>query len=208
MDEIAPRYKRIADPVERDLYEKEICRLLGVDLSSFRKRLAGERAVPRPAGQQHAPATMAPPPPKPRDRAQESLLLLLTHYEGARDEARRNGLAEFLDQQHRPLAEALLAEADSQADPQTLWQRVFGRLDDPAHKELAARLLMADQHLAGMDDWRHAFDDCRQRLQQSGGIKELKQVVRQLGTMSSDHPDYQQLLVRANELRKQKSEIQ
>lgn len=150
----------------------------------------------------------APPPPKPRDRAQESLLLLLAHYDGARLEAHKNGLVELLDQQHRPLAEALLAEADSETDPETLWQRIFGRLNDPAHKELAARLLMADQHLAGMDDWRHAFNDCRQRLQQSGGIRELKQVVRQLAAMTSDHPDYQQLLERANELRKQKSGIQ
>jgi len=208
MDEIAPRFKRIADPVERDLYEKEVCRLLGVDLSSFRKRLAGERTVPRPAAQQQTQPLPAPSPSKPRDRVQESLLLLLAHYDGARDEARKTGLVELFDQQHRPLVDALLTEADSEADPETLWQRVFGRLDDPAHKELAARLLMADQHLAGMDDWRHAFDDCQQRLHQSGGIRELKQVVRQLGTMTSDHPDYQQLLERANELRKQKSEIQ
>lgn len=208
MDEIAPRFKRISDPVERDLYEKEICRLLGVELSAFRKRLAGERGVPRPAGTQKAPAPTAPTPPRPRDRAQESLLLLLAHYDGARAEARASGLPELLDPQHRPLAEALLAEADSEAEPQSLWQRVFSHLEDPTHKELAARLLMADQHLADMDDWRHAFDDCRQRLQQSGGIKELKQVVRQLAAMDSGHPDYQRLLERANELRKQKSGIQ
>lgn len=208
MDEIAPRFKRIADPVERDLYEKEVCRLLGVDLSAFRKRLAGERSIPHPTGQHQTPAMAAPPPPKPRDRVQESLLLLLAHYDGARAEARRSGLLELLDPQHRPLAEALLVEADNGTELETLWQRVFACLEDPAHKELGARLLMADQHLAGMDDWRTAFDDCRQRLQQSGGIKELKQVVRQLGTMTSDHPDYQQLLERANELRKQKSGIQ
>jgi DNA primase len=29
IDEILPRFRKIADPVERDLYEKEICRLLG-----------------------------------------------------------------------------------------------------------------------------------------------------------------------------------
>ena len=208
MDEIAPRFKRIADPVERDLYEKEVCRLLGVELTAFRKRLAGERVVPRPTGQPHAPAMTAPPPPKPRDRVQESLLLLLAHYDGARVEARKSGLLELLDPQHRPLAEALLTESDSGIEPETLWQRVFSRLDEPDHKELGARLLMADQHLVALEDWRIAFNDCRQRLQQSGGIKELKQVVRQLAAMTSDHPDYQQLLERANELRKQKSGIQ
>ncbi|MCK7496048.1 MAG: hypothetical protein MZW92_37680 [Comamonadaceae bacterium] len=135
-------------------------------------------------------------------------MLPLTHHEERETRPAETGLAEFLDQQHRPWPKHCWQRPTAKLDPQTLWQRVFGRLDDPAHKELAARLLMADQHLAGMDDWRHAFDDRRQRLQQSGGIKESKQVVRQLGTMSSDHPDYQQLLVRANELRKQKSEIQ
>lgn len=209
MDEIAPRFKRIADPVERDLYEKEVCRLLGVDLSAFRKRLAGERGIPRPAPQPGATTTtVATPPAKPRDRIQESLLLLLANYPGARDEARKTGLLELLDLQHRPLAEALLAEAGHETDPDTLWQRVFACLDDPAHKELGARLLMADQHLAGMDDWRTAFTDCRQRLQQAGGVKELKQVVSRLASMTSEHPDYQQLLERANELRKRKSEIQ
>lgn len=208
MDEIAPRFKRIADPVERDLYEKEVCRLLGVDLSAFRKRLAGERSIQRPTPQRHTPAApAAPPPSRPRDRVQESLLLLLAHYNGARDEARRSGLVELLDGQHRPLAEALLIEADTDTTAETLWQRVFARLEDPAHKELGARLLMADQHLAGMEDWRAAFSDCRQRLQQVG-IKELKQVASRLAGMSGDDPAYQQLLERANELRKQKSGLQ
>lgn len=209
MDEIAPRFKRIADPVERDLYEKEVCRLLGVDHSSFRKRLAGERSITRPAPQPHAAAISATlTPPRPRDRVQESLLLLMSHYAGAREETRRSGLLELLDQQHRPLAAALLQEADGDSDETTLWQRVFARLEEAATKELAARLLMADQHLAAMEDWRTAFGDCRQRLEKAGGIKELKQVVSRLAGMASDHPDYQQLLERANELRKQKSTIQ
>jgi DNA primase len=36
MDEIIPRFQRIKDPVEKDLYQKEICRLLGIDLQAFR----------------------------------------------------------------------------------------------------------------------------------------------------------------------------
>ncbi|MGB4600016.1 MAG: DNA primase [Trichlorobacter sp.] len=208
MDEIAPRFKRIADPVERDLYEKEVCRLLGVELSAFRKRLAGERGQPRPMTQPVAPTMTAPPPPaRPRDRTQETLLLLLSHYPGARQEARKTGLTELLDAQHRPLAEALLQEADTSTDESPLWPRIFARLEEPAHQELAARLLMSDQHLVGMEEWRTAFTDCRQRLEQAG-IKDLKKLAGRLASMSSDDPGYQQLLERANELRNQKSGLQ
>lgn len=208
MDEIAPRFKRISDPVERDLYEKEVCRLLGVEISAFRKRLAGERSMPRPAERQQTTATApAPVQPKPRDRAQESLLLLLAHYPGARDEADRCGLTELLDGQHRPLAEALLAEAAEDSEPATLWQRVFVRLEDTAHKELGARLLMADQHLAAMEDWRPAFNDCRQRLLQTG-MKELKEIALRLATLPQDSDEYHELLKRADELRNRKSTIQ
>ena len=208
MDEIAPRFKRIADPVERDLYEQEVCRLMGVDLQTFRRRLAVGRSTTRPGNQPQGPTPAAATlPARQRDRLQETVLVLLGHYAGAREEAVRCGLLDLLDPYHRPLAEALLKAAGSDQDQDTLWQRAFAQMEDPLHKELGVRVQLADQHLAGMEDWRPAFADCQHRLQQTG-IKELKQVASRLATLTSDHPDYRQLLERANELRKQKSGLQ
>ena len=210
MDEIVPRFKRISDPVERDLYEQEICRRMGVDLQAFRKRIAVERNASRPGNQPQAQVSVVAPaalPVRQRDRVQESLLVLLGHYAGAREEALRCGLLDLLDPYHCPVAEALLKAASSDPDQDTLWQRAFAQIEDPALKELGVRVQMADQHLAGMEDWRSAFADCQQRLQQAG-IRELKQVASRLASMTSDHPDYRQLLERANELRKQKSGLQ
>src|SRR5664279_2458193 len=47
IDELLPRFKKIADPVERDLYEKEICRLLGITVHAFRKRMGGMELTTR-----------------------------------------------------------------------------------------------------------------------------------------------------------------
>ena len=50
IDELLPRFKKIADPVERDLYEKEICRLLDITVHAFRKRMGGMELTIRDTG--------------------------------------------------------------------------------------------------------------------------------------------------------------
>src|SRR6185369_716435 len=108
IDEIAPRFRKIADPVERDLYEKEICRLLGISVHAFRKRLGRMSIAPRDL--QVEPLPMA----SLGDTRQEMLLALMGSYPEARAEASKYGIENLFDGGYLELARLMLeAMADN-----------------------------------------------------------------------------------------------
>ena len=207
--EIVPRLARITEAIERTLYEKEVCRLLDIDdLAGFHRRVQQQQTqTPRsPKAAEPSALPVRRPPPAPRDRGQELLLVLMACFPGARDEAARHGCDLLFDEQHRPLAEALLAVATPDDSTETgLWSRVLTQLADPHQQDLAARLALEDQ--AGLDDWRNAFNDCRQRREKAG-MKELKQIAVRLATLPPDSDEYHELLARADRLRNRKSTLQ
>jgi len=207
MDEIVPRYRKISDPVERNLYEKEICRLLGIDPSAFRRRLAGERTEQKWSKPREPEVKLqATGPLRARDAGQETLLGILAVYPEARSEMVAIGLETIFDQTHLPLAQALLDGVDSDESGDFRWSRVFSKLESDEQRELAARLLMNDRHLADMD-WRAALRQCLHK-QKKSFTGELKQLSLQLKTLSEESPEYQELLKRAEELRNRKSALQ
>lgn len=207
IDEIAPRFRRISDPVERNLYEKEICRLLGIDPPAFRRRLAGGQTMPQQQRQREPEVKLqAARPAAVRDSGQETLLGILAVYPEARSEMLGIGLTAIFDQRHLPLAQALLDEAGAETTGDACWSLVFAKLETDEQKELAARLLVNDRHLADMD-WRAALRQCLQRKKQTA-TAELRQLSIKLQSLSPDSPEYQELLKKAEELRNRKSALQ
>ena len=205
MDEIIPRFQRIKDPVERDLYLKEICRLLGIDPPSFRRRLAGQRSEQK----QEPLQTATRPAQRPAQRdiviqTQETLLSLLATYPEVRQELQGLNLTQLFDQQHLPLAQAVLDTASSDQEG-PIWHDLLARLEQEEQKELVARLLVHDQHLANID-WRSALRQClkRQKEKETGG---LKQIALRLATLPEDSEEYQELLKLADQLRNKKSAL-
>ncbi|SJZ55380.1 DNA primase [Trichlorobacter thiogenes] len=205
MDEIIPRFQRIKDPVERDLYLKEICRLLGIDPPSFRRRLAGQRSEQK----QEPLQTATRPAQRPAQRdiviqTQETLLSLLATYPEVRQELQALDLTQLFDQQHLPLAQAILDTASSDQEG-PIWHDLLARLEQEEQKELVARLLVHDQHLANID-WRSALRQClkRQKEKETGG---LKQIALRLATLPEDSEEYQELLKLADQLRNKKSAL-
>ena len=205
MDEIIPRFQRIKDPVERDLYLKEICRLLGIDPPAFRRRLAGQRGEQK----QELPQTAPKPAQRPAQRdigiqTQETLLSLLATYPEARRELQGLDLTQLFDQQHLPLAQAILETASSDQES-PVWHDLLARFEHEDQKELVARLLVQDQHLADID-WRSALRQClkRQKEKETGG---LKQIAMRLATLPEDSEEYQELLKLADQLRNKKSAL-
>lgn len=205
MDEIIPRFQRIKDPVERDLYLKEICRLLGIDPPSFRRRLTGQRSEQK----QEQPQTATRPAQRPAQRdigiqTQETLLSLLAAYPEVRQELLGLDLKQLFDQLHLPLAQAILDTANNDQEG-PIWHDLLARLEQEEQKELVARLLVHDQHLANID-WRSALRQClkRQKEKETGG---LKQIALRLATLPEDSEEYQDLLKLADQLRNKKSEL-
>ena len=205
MDEIIPRFQRISDPVERDLYQKEICRLLGTDLQAFRRRLAGQRKEPQvKPGQQQVPEK-AVTKAVPRDTTQETLLGLLAAYPESRREVRGLDLQKLFDLRHLPLAQAILdAGTDDHEGP--IWSDLLVRLEQQEQKELVAQLLVNDQQFADID-WRMALRQCIKSQEQGQQMRELKQMALRLATLPEDSEEYRELLKSADQLRNQKSAL-
>ncbi len=203
--EIVPRLSRISETIERDLYEKEVCRLLDIDdLGKFHRQVMKLMDAKKPAHKELLPRR--PDKHLNRDRVQEMLLGLMAVFAGAREEVSALGCNELFDDLHRPLAEALIMETNTDSDQPGIWTRIISRLKEPSEQELAARLGMTDQHLAGMEEWRGAFNDCLQKLNKAR-TKELKQIAVRLGTLPVDSDEYQELLKSADQLRNRKSAL-
>jgi DNA primase len=204
LDSIIPRFRKISDPVERDLYEKEICRLLGVEIQAFRRRLAGEKGNSA-ATADKKPAAQPQKRKIKREPVQETVLGLMATYEGARKEIAAQDLSELFDANYLVLAEALIKEAEGETDTAGLWPRVFATLEDQELQELGARLLVADAPLADID-WKVALRQCLLKRRQTRS-KELKEIAVSLTEFPEGSDEYKQLLNRANELRNKKSEL-
>ncbi len=207
MDEIIPRFQRIKDPIEQDLYQKEICRLLGIDLQAFRRRLAGQRhEKPASPSEKGLPGKGAVATPVSRDTVQETLLGLLAGYPEVRQKLAEKPLEQFFDQHHLPLAQAVVAAAAQHGGTADLWPEVLARLEQEEQKALVARLLMQDQHLAGID-WRPALQQCLKRQEQSRIRRLNKQISQRLATLPEDSDEYQELIKSADQLRNEKSAL-
>lgn len=197
IDELAPRFKKIADPVERDLYEKEICRLLGIGPHVFRKRLGGMQVTGRDFVKVDAPAV------RPGDARQETLLSLMILYPEARQETAVNGVETLLDGPYLELARRILA-AGTNEDIHA-FGHLTEKIEDPEQRTILSRLLVSDEPLIGID-WRTVFDHCR-RGREKQALGSMKEIAARLAVLEPDSEEYLALLKQAEHLRTRKSRL-
>lgn len=197
IDELTPRFKKIADPIERDLYEKEICRLLGIGPHVFRKRLGGMQVTGRDFAQAVAPAV------RPGDARQETLLSLMILYPEARREAATTDVETLLDGAYLELAHRILsAGADEDIHA---FGHLTEKIEDPEQRMILSRLLVSDEPLSGID-WRTVFDQCR-RGREKQALGSMKEIAARLAVLEPDSEEYLVLLKQAEHLRTRKSRL-
>jgi DNA primase len=199
IDEILPRFKKIADPVERDLYEKEICRLLGITAHAFRKRMGGMELTARDTGGGQKPAS-----PK-GDATQEMLLALICSYPEARTEAAKAGAENLFGDDYLELARLVLDTMADNDDAQAL-SHLVDSIEAPDIRALLSRMLVSDAQMADID-WRSAFDSCL-RSREKQAILPIKAIIAQLAVLDPNSEEYRALLNKADALRTRKSKIQ
>jgi DNA primase len=198
IDDIVPRFRKIADVVERDLYEKEICRLLGITTHAFRKRMGGSNLSERDVTvQQSSPANQSSP-------VQDTLLTLLLNYPEARQEINRLGLERLLSNDYLELAQATVVALGDTDDKQAL-NNLTEQLERPELRMLLTRLMVADDHLAGIE-WRDVLAQCT-RSHEKKQLSSIKDIAARLAVLSSDDPEYGELLKQAEALRNRKSKL-
>lgn len=200
IDEIAPRFRKLADPVERDLYEKEICRLLGITSHAFRKRLGGMPVTPRDL--QGAVQSVSPA----GDARQETLLALIGRYPDARGEIRNYGPENLFDGPYLELAQAMLAAMGGDEDAAAL-SSLMEKIETPEQKGILSRLFVSDGHLADIN-WREVFDSCQRGREKQALRLSHKEIAARLAVLEPDSEEYAALLQQGNVLlRTRKSKL-
>lgn len=199
IDELLPRFKKIADPVERDLYENEICRLLGITVHAFRKR-SGGRELSRRDMLASSPVRET----EAVDAAQETVLALICNYPGATVKIRELGIETVLDGAYAELGNLLLAAANDSGEIPSL-QSLCDATDRPEIRTLLSRILVSDATMVDID-WKTALSNCL-RSREKRSLSSIKDIATLLATTPPDSPEYHALIRQADELRTRKSKI-
>jgi DNA primase len=198
IDEIVPRFRKITDSVERDLYEKEVCRLLGITTHAFRKRMGGGKLSPHEASDnRHKTIPQS-------DNVQDTLLTLLLNYPDAKAEIARIGLETFFADDYLELAHYVCASLTGSDDTQMLTQ-LAETLDKPEHKALFSRIMVSDGSLADIE-WRAVFDQCI-RSTEKKHLGSIKAIASRLAILDPGCDEYGELLQQADALRTRKSKL-
>lgn len=198
IDELLPRFKKIADPVERDLYEKEICRLLGITVHAFRKRMGGMELTSRDTGGEQKQASHK------GDSTQETLLALICSYPEARAEVEKSGIINLFEGDYLELARLVLDTMADNDDAQAL-SHLLERIEAPDVRALLSRLLVSEARMADVN-WRTAFDDCIRSIEKKA-LRSIRDLTSRLRTVDPESPEHASLLHEIHALSSRKSKL-
>ena len=196
IDRLMPFLTRITNPVERDLYVREIARVLGVE----------ERALLRKLGK--GPITAADMVPVRKVQrgglgSEEMLLALMGKYPEIIERVREYGPAGLFSPAHLPIAEAIIREQGAGGGFD--WGQLLAEIGSPEERSRLTALFVADAQLEEIDPHK-AFDQCLQSRERDS-LKGLKGLARELSQVDPDSPRYRELLDQMEDLRNRKSQL-
>jgi DNA primase len=198
IDELLPRFKKIADPVERDLYEKEICRLLGITIHAFRKRMGGMELTARDTGGGQTQAAQK------GDPTQETLLALICGYPEARTEVSKSGIQNLFEGDYLELARLVLDTMANNDNAQAL-SHLLDSIEVPDIRELLSRMLVSEARMADVN-WRTVLDDCIRSIEKKA-LRSIRNLTVKLSTLDPDSIEHTTLLHEINALSARKSKL-
>jgi DNA primase len=205
VNEVAPRLAKIVDPLERELYEKEICRALKIDQGMLRKRTSGAPVAAQQSPQQHHQQQQPKPRPATRQNAapEEVLLSLMVKFPEVVGKVRELGPDALFTGSHVAIAaNILLQSVDGAVD----LPAVLEQLESPEERTRLSSLFVQDEHLEDMDALK-AFEQCRQALQRGALKGGGKALARELAQLDPDSPRYREILIELEALRNKKSKL-
>jgi DNA primase len=198
IDEVVPRFRKIADPVERDLYEKEVCRLLGITVHAFRKRMGGMKLTNRDAQtDQSRELTQC-------DVIQGTLLALLFNYPDARSEVERVGVEVLFAGDYLEIARRVLDNPACMQGNQTL-HLLTDTLETAEQRSLLSRVMVSEGY-ADTIEWRTVFDQCV-RSGEKKKVSSIRDIAARLAVLDTGSDEYALLLKQADSLRTRKSKL-
>lgn len=194
---VADRFRellhKVADPVERDLYSRELARVLAVDLQAL------GRMGPTAGGP--AAATS----PRNVSGVAESLIALLFRYPEIAGEFRQSGAVELLPPELRGVAVKILETVAAGEKPDCA--AIIDAATASEQIRSLAALLVDDSHLADIDPGRALTDFCRSLERGVLKAADAKGLRNELLRLDSDSPRYWEILETLNGLRNRKSQL-
>ena len=193
VNEVAPRLLKISDPLERGLYEKEICRAVGIDQGMLRNKVG------------IAPAPQPRPKPATRESAgtEEILLTLMVKFPEVVAKVRAHGAESLFSAGHLGVAQAILEQSGE--DGVDL-PAILEQLESHEERARLSSLFVEDAHLEDIDAVK-AFEQCRQALERGALKGGGKALARELAQLDPDSPRYREILLELETLRNKKSKL-
>ncbi len=193
IDSFRPMVQKLADPVERDLYMRELARVLAVDVRTL-GTLSGKGRENALSSAKEMPVT----------GAVESLVALLWRYPEMGSEFRQQNLLDLLPQGLLPLIEKLLLAGSGEKSE---WSELLATVELPELRQKLASLVMDDSHLADIDPVRALNDYCLILQRQSLHNSDAKALRSELLRLDSDSPRYWEIMEELDTLRNRKSQL-
>ena len=192
VNEVAPRLLKISDSLERELYEKEICRAVGIDQGMLRKKvgIAPVQKKQKPAARESA-------------GTEEVLLSLMVKFPEVVLKVREHGADTLFSAGHLGVALAIL---DQSAEGEVDLPAVLEQLESGEERARLSSLFVEDAHLEDINALK-AFEQCRQTLERGALKGGGKALARELAQLDPDSPRYREILMELEMLRNKKSKL-
>ena len=198
VETLAPHLKKIDNPVERDLYVREIARVLGINERALVRKIGGAAVgaaeFSRQREQKRSGTTI-----------EDMLLALMGKYPEVAGKVAEYGAANLFPAELLPVAEAIIGQA--RAGDGVEWGLILDRAGSPEERSRLAALFVDDRHLEEIDAAK-AFEQCRQARERAL-LKEQdpKALQRELAQLDSDSERYWEILKILEGLRNKKSQL-
>lgn len=196
VEKLAPYLKKIGNPVERDLYLREIARVLGVNERTLAKKIAGGAV---------AAADFATPPVKRRSGigTEDLLLALMGKYPEVAGKVAEYGVGHLFSADLLPVAEAILGQVGRGAEVD--WGLILDQVELPEEKSRLAALFIDDAHLEGVNPLK-MFEDLRTSRERQA-LRAISDLKKELVREEPGSIRYRELLEEIDTLRNKKSQL-
>jgi DNA primase len=196
VEELAPHLKKIGNPVERDLYLREIARVLGISERTLAKKVSGGAVTT---------ADFTPQRAKVRSGSgtEDLLLALMGKYPEVAGKVAEYGVARLFPADLLPVAEAILAGV--LAGDAVDWGLILDQVESPEERSRLAALFVDDAHLEGVNALK-MFDDLRASMERQA-LRAIGELKKELVREEPGSPRYRELLEKIDTLRNKKSQL-
>ena len=178
INEVTPRLSKIKDPVERELYEKEICKAVGLELGMLRDKVGTVSPEVAQPGLSLAPR---------RARTEDILLRLLAKSSDLVTMVREYGAEKLFQGTHLVIAQAILVQdAEGGVDI----SQILEQLESPEEDFYS---LFVEESIEEIDA-KKVFGECLQAIKRSALMGKAGSLARELAMADAESPRFQEVL--------------